>query len=211
MACDCSDTNHTLISDTKFQGQRGITGEVWSAGFFTLVSSWQNYNLMPYAKTGDKLAFTVAKTTDLPTLWGSLGTEEGLEKPNPNRAKSWLWASPTAANPNATIAHTLELGSEMIFMEGFFGAMGDYSPSKISWPDGFKAAAAEIEAAGLQIGLHMISSGATIGTPLTLERPELFVPQGKIMSNQEIYDRTIFLRAIACDSRYGARLSQPSD
>jgi hypothetical protein len=110
---------NTLISDTKFQGQRGILGELWSAGFFTLSSSWQNYNLMLYAKTGDKVAFAVAKTTALPLLWASLGTEEGLEAPN--RAKSWLWSSPTAATLNSTIAHATELGAEMIFMEGFFG------------------------------------------------------------------------------------------
>ena len=108
---------NTLISDTKFQGQRGIMGEVWSAGFFTLKSSWQNYNLMLYAKAGDKLAFTVAKTVDLPLLWSALGTEEGLEAPTPNRAKSWLWTSPAAATLNSTIAHAQELGAEMIFMK----------------------------------------------------------------------------------------------
>ena len=48
-------TSNTLVSDTKFQGQRGTNGEVWSAGYFTLKSEWQNYNLMLYARTGDKV------------------------------------------------------------------------------------------------------------------------------------------------------------
>ena len=65
-------TSNTLISDTKFQGQRGINGEVWSAGYFTLKSEWQNYNLMLYARTGDKLAFTVAPTVELPLPWAAL-------------------------------------------------------------------------------------------------------------------------------------------
>ena len=158
-------TSNTLVSDTKFQGQRGINGEVWSAGYFTLKSEWQNYNLMLYARTGDKLAFAVAPTVELPLLWAALGTEEGLEAPNPNRAKSWLWSSPTAATLNSTIEHAQELGAEMIFMEGFFGEgnMGQYTPSTELWPSGFQAAATQIQAAGLQIGLHMISSGASIG------------------------------------------------
>ena len=169
---------NTLISDTKFQGQRGIMGEVWSAGFFTLKSSWQNYNLMLYAKAGDKLAFTVAKTVDLPLLWSALGTEEGLEAPTPNRAKSWLWTSPAAATLNSTIAHAQELGAEMIFMIGFFPSMGEYTPSPALWPGGFEDAAKQIEAAGLQIGLHMISPGASMGNALTAGNPELFVPPG---------------------------------
>jgi len=112
-----------------------------------------------------KLAFTVAPTVELPLLWAALGTEEGLEAPNPNRAKSWLWSSPTAATLNSTIEHAQELGAEMIFMEGFFGEgnMGQYTPSTELWPSGFQAAATQIQAAGLQIGLHMISSGASIG------------------------------------------------
>ena len=57
-------TSNTLVSDTKFQGQRGINGEVWSAGYFTLKSEWQNYNLMLYARTGDKVGLTIQRTSN---------------------------------------------------------------------------------------------------------------------------------------------------
>ena len=52
-----------------------------------------------------------------------------------------------------------------IFEQGVFGEgnMGQYTPSTELWPSGFQAAATQIQAAGLQIGLHMISSGASIG------------------------------------------------
>ena len=52
-------------------------------------------------------------------LWAALGTEEGLEAPNPNRAKSWLWSSPTAATLNSTIGHAQELGAEMVSTHSF--------------------------------------------------------------------------------------------
>lgn len=65
---------------------------------------------------------------------------------------------------------------------------GDYEVSA-AWPSGLKAAADTIKANGLDVGLHMISSGAQTchGSPTpdapgcakaVTEHPEVFVPQG---------------------------------
>ena len=40
--------------------------------------------------------------------------------------------------------------------------IGDYQPDLQKWPAGIGAAKGRIEQAGLEIGLHMISSGATV-------------------------------------------------
>ena len=54
---------------------------------------------------------------------------------------------------------------EVLFI-GDYDAMlsniGDYEPDLVKWPSGIGAAKGRVEAAGLEIGLHMIPSGTTV-------------------------------------------------
>ena len=70
--------------------------------------------------------------------------------------------------------------------------IGDYTSDPVRWPNGLGAIRDRIHAAGLQIGLHIISPGTTvcldqmagckgnihIDTEVSRQHPELFVPQG---------------------------------
>ena len=70
--------------------------------------------------------------------------------------------------------------------------IGDYTSDPVRWPNGLGAIRDRIHAAGLQIGLHIISPGTTvcldqmvgckgnihIDTDVSRQHPELFVPQG---------------------------------
>ena len=69
---------------------------------------------------------------------------------------------------------------------------GDYTVDLESWPSGLQAAGKRIKDAGLQVGLHMISTGAQTchGNPnpndpscakVAIERPDVFVPQVSFM------------------------------
>eukprot|EP01052_Picozoa_sp_SAG31_P014511 SAG31_NODE_905_length_11119_cov_2.887931_2_plen_171_part_00 len=78
--------------------------------------------------------------------------------------------------------------------------IGDYTSDPIRWPNGLGAIRDRIHAAGLQIGLHIISPGSTvcldqmtlpksckgnihIDTDVSRNHPELFMPQGPVSMN----------------------------
>ena len=59
--------------------------------------------------------------------------------------------------------------------------LGDYQFDPVRFPSGFAFTAEKVRAAGLQVGLHIISPGASIqGTKVAMQHPELFVPQGLV-------------------------------
>ena len=88
---------------------------------------------------------------------------------------------------------------ELLFYDSMLSNQGDFTVDPEQWPSGLAAAGAQIEAAGLKVGLHMIATGAQTchaqpgcytgcvpGGPgwsagcanSTVERPDVFVPQG---------------------------------
>jgi hypothetical protein len=152
----------------RFEGQRGLPGfEGWSAGFYTLSSDWQQYNLMFYAEQGQKVAFLVAQTAKLAAVTQAVWDVEGLPAPSPNRAVSWYWTGvpqPNEANLDAVIARAQQLGAELMFFTDLFTDLGDFEPDPARWPSGFEKAAARVRAAGMKVGIHFISPGASIGT-----------------------------------------------
>ena len=121
---------------------------------------------MLFVQPGWKVVYTIAPTAELPALWADISAAEGLEALNPNRARSWYWAHGVNESTLDTyINATKAVGAEVLFV-GDYSAMlsniGDYSPDLVKWPSGIGAAKGRIQAAGLQIGLHTISSGATV-------------------------------------------------
>jgi hypothetical protein len=74
----------------KFQGFRGAEGIYPdSSGWFTITSEWQSWTVMMFAEPGFKVAYTIAPTIDLPSLWADISVVEAIEPLNPNRARSW--------------------------------------------------------------------------------------------------------------------------
>ena len=142
-----------------------------------------------FAKAGEKLAFTLCPTAELPQLRASLQKAEDIAPPSANRAKSWWWVEGSEANLNQTIADAKAMGIELLFYDSMLSNCGDYEVSP-AWPSGLKVAGDTIKAAGLDVGLHMISSGAQTchGSPTgpgapqcaksVTEHPEVFVAQG---------------------------------
>ena len=149
----------------KFQGFRGHEdGD--SSGWFTVSSEWQFWTTMLFVKPGMKLAYTTVPTASLSALEADIRKAEGILDLSPNRARSWQWGQGvTEANLDGWINHTLAVGAEVLFI-GDYDAMlsniGDYQPDLVKWPSGIGAAKGRIDAAGLEIGLHMIPSGATV-------------------------------------------------
>jgi hypothetical protein len=150
---------------------------------------WQYYSTWMFAKAGEKLAFTLCPTAELPQLRASLQKAEDIAPPSTNRAKSWWWVEGSEANLNQTIADAKAMGIELLFYDSMLSNCGDYEVSP-AWPSGLKVAGDTIKAAGLDVGLHMISSGAQTchGSPTgpgapqcaksVTEHPEVFVAQG---------------------------------
>jgi hypothetical protein len=102
----------------------------------------------------------------LPALEAAISKAEGVVPLNANRARSWYWAQGvTEASLDMWINITLAVGAEVLFI-GDYDAMlsniGDFQPDLVKWPSGIGAAKGRIQAAGLEIGLHMIPSGATV-------------------------------------------------
>jgi hypothetical protein len=174
----------------RFEGFRGSEGEYPdSAGFFTISSQWQAYSSWMFVEVGQKLAYTLCPTAELPKLRVDLRQSEGITPPSQNRAKSWWWVEGTEANLNTTIADAKAMGVELLFYNSMLSNCGDYEVSA-AWPSGLKAAGETIKAAGLDVGLHMISSGAQTchGNPAgpnapgcakaVTAHPEVFVAQG---------------------------------
>jgi hypothetical protein len=182
------------VVDGLFQGFRGAEGEYPdSTGFLTITSDWQHANQMWFAQNGFKVAYTLAPTAILPKVWaGVRANHPEIPKPNKNRARTWYWAGGTAATLDDTIALVKSMGVELIFFGSFMNNIGDYTSDPVRWPNGLGAIRDRIHAAGLQIGLHIISPGTTvcldqmagckgnihIDTLVSREHPELFVPQG---------------------------------
>lgn len=179
----------------KFQGLRGLEGrEAWSAGFFTLSSPWQQYNTWFYAVAGQRLAFTIVRTAALPATWTALAAAEGVPPPNPQRAVSWYWHGGTSeATIDAVINRTKALGARLLFFTHPTSNRGDFVADPVRFPSGIKVTADKVRAAGLEVGLHLISPGATIpGHPASAavagEHPEFFVPQG--LSTRSYFEGT---------------------
>ena len=89
---------------------------------------------------------------------------------------------------DATIDEAHAMGVELLFFDGMLQNQGDYTVDLSNWPSGLEAAGKRIKDAGLQVGLHMISTGAQTchGNPnpndpscakVTVDRPDVFVPQ----------------------------------
>ena len=147
-----------------FEGFRGAEGRYLdSAGYFTLNSVWQQYNVAMNVKDDDRLAYTLAPTADLPSIRAAIATEEAIPPPSPDRAKTWLWLADGVNETNLadSIAYGKQLGVEVLFFTDFLSNQGDYLVDRERWPSGLAAARAKIEAAGLHTGLHMLSSWAT--------------------------------------------------
>ena len=109
----------TPFANGAFQGFRGLEGAFPdSVGYYTISSTYMNYNIHMFAKQGERLAFTLAPTRDLPRIRAQVtANEASIAAPSPNRAKSWLWAGATTeATLNVTIATAQELGVELIFI-----------------------------------------------------------------------------------------------
>ena len=49
---------------------------------------------------------------------------------------------------------------ELLFYDSMLSNQGDFTVDPEQWPSGLAAAGAQIEAAGLKVGLHMIATGA---------------------------------------------------
>ena len=177
----------------KFQGYRGTEGlEEWSAGFLTLSSEWQQYNTFFYAKQGQKLGFTCSKTAVLNTVIAELGKATGLPPPNANRAKTWYWTNPiftSEATMDTVIARAKSFGVKLIFFMQMTSNLGDFTADPTRFPSGFAATADKVRAAGFQVGLHLISPGASrVGTKVAQEHKEYFVPQG--FTTRDYYGKT---------------------
>lgn len=184
----------------RFMGFRGSEGEYPdSAGFLTISSTWQSFNQWLYAKQGEKLAFTLCPTSELPQVRAQLQKAESMpgSKPNLNRAGSWWWVGGCENTLNRTIETALAMGVELLFFESI-SLDGDYSVDAKCWPSGLAHLRSRLTAAGLQIGMHMLSSGSptcfgyssvfwpgnTTNTTPCVEpsiikaRPDVFVQQG---------------------------------
>lgn len=153
------------------------------------------YNLFFYAQAGQRLAFTCVRTADLPRLTADLREAEGLPPASPSRSLSWYWtAGDGALQPNETniemvIARAKALGSRLLFFISPTSNDGDFLADPHRFPSGFARTADRVRAAGLEVGIHLISPGAYIqGTAVAREHPELFVPQGA--STRDYFDQT---------------------
>ena len=182
----------------RFVGFRGSEGEYPdSAGFFTISSQFQSFTTWMFAEAGQKLAYTLCPTTELPQIRAALRTAESIAPPSPNRARTWWWTSSNETLLDDTIATAHAMGVELLFMDGMLQNQGDFTADTTRWPSGLAAAGKRIKDAGLQVGLHMIPTGAQTchGNPgcseleysnpgcsgcsrATVERPDVFVPQG---------------------------------
>ena len=178
----------------RFEGFRGSEGEYPdSAGFFTISSQWQSFTTWMYAQDGEKLAYTLCPTDELPSVRAGIRAAESIAPPSPNRGRSWWWTSSSETTLDTTIATAHQMGVELLFFDGMLSNQGDFTVDLASWPSGLEAAGKRIKAAGLQVGLHMIDTGAQTchgshgGEPngtqsqcagVTVERPDIFVPQG---------------------------------
>lgn len=135
-----------------------------------------------YAQEHQKVAFSCVKTAALPATWRSLSSAEHLPPPNPNRALSWYWTNNLFTNEttiDTVIARASALGCQLIFFLHLTSNRGDFIVDTRRFPSGFAKIAAKIRAAGLEVGVHIISPGAHIaGTAVAKDHPELFVPQG---------------------------------
>jgi hypothetical protein len=179
-----------------FQGFRGAEGQYAdSTGFLTISSDWQRANEMYFAKRTWKVAYTLVPTKLLPKVWaGVRANHPEIPKPNKNRARTWYWAGggTNSSTLDETIALAKSMGIELIFFGSFMNNIGDYTSDPVRWPAGLGVIRDRIHAAGLQIGLHILSPGSTvcldqmtgcrgnihIDTDVSRRHPEYFVPQG---------------------------------
>ena len=186
----------TPFANGAFQGFRGLEGSFPdSVGYFTISSVFQNYNIHMFAKQGERIAFTLAPTAALPAIRAAVTTSEPtIAVRSPNRARSWYWAGAvTESTLNDTITIGQELGVELIFFSNLLHQYGDYVADPVNWPSGLGAARRRVEAAGMQLGVHIISSiteiclfevvgpGSSLyckPAPVVTEHPEVLVPQG---------------------------------
>ena len=182
------------------------------AANLTLVHEHADHLTMQYyVKPGWKLAHTMAPTANLPSIWAGVAKSEGIPPPNKNRARTWLWTGATEQTLDTVIELAKKMGVELIFLEGVTSNIGDYQVNKKNFPSGLGAIKDKVHAAGLQIGMHMISGGATvcldqmtlpwglagrsptcrnnsaIDTAVSREHPEMFVPQGMAPRDVRIF------------------------
>ena len=178
----------------RFEGFRGSEGQYPdSAGFFTISSQYQAFTTWMFAEAGQKLGYTLCPTEELPSVRAGLRAAEAIAPPSPNRGRSWWWTTSSEQQLDSTIATAHAAGVELLFMDNMLSNQGDFAVDLAAWPSGLAAAGLRIKAAGLQVGLHMIDTGAQTchgahgqtpnGTQsscaaVTVERPDIFVPQG---------------------------------
>eukprot|EP01045_Picozoa_sp_COSAG04_P000655 COSAG04_NODE_17_length_40288_cov_9.152728_11_plen_1187_part_00 len=163
----CNEVNSCSAGDIpfrckKFCGYRGSEGLYPdSSGFFSLSSGWQLFNVWWYAQPGWKSGFTVAPTAEISGIGASIEAEVGLTTAvNPNRALPWLWSWATQQTIDGEIERAKQLGVELLFINAFLTAMGDWEVDPKKWPNGLQVARDKAQAAGLKIGLHIRATGA---------------------------------------------------
>ena len=109
------------------------------------------------------MAYTLAPTAILSQIWaGVRANHPEIPKPNKNRARTWYWAGGDASTLDATIATAKSMGVELIMFGSFMNNVGDYTSDPVRWPKGLEDIRDRIHAAGLQIGLHILSPGSTV-------------------------------------------------
>ena len=204
----------------KFQGWRGAEGSSpspLSSGFLTISSDWQFGSSMYFAQTGWKLAHTLAPTADLPSIWAGVAAAEGIPPPNKNRARTWLWAGATEQSLDHYIQLAKDMcvllivtcwlcfyvtlltccfllsirGLELIFLDSVTSNNGDYKVNTKDFPSGLGAIRDKVHAAGLQVGMHMISGGATVCLD------QMTLPWGLAGKNPTV--RLLLLALLACE------------
>ena len=177
-------------AEGRFMGLRGSEGAYPdSAGFFTISSQWQSYSSWMYLEEGQKLVYTLCRTDELPLLARELRAAESISQPSSNRARTWWWVRGGESELEATIADAKAMGVELLFYMSMLSNDGDYAVAASQWPSGLATVGEKIRAAGLEVGLHMISSGAQTChgnvrrqapecADVVTQRPDVFVPQG---------------------------------
>eukprot|EP01052_Picozoa_sp_SAG31_P014234 SAG31_NODE_876_length_11307_cov_3.506781_10_plen_110_part_00 len=87
-----------------------------SAGYFTVNSVGQQYNVALDVKAGDRLVYTLAPTTALPSIRAAVAAAEGIPPPSPNRARTWLWLGNDVneSNLDESISYGQQLGVDVL-------------------------------------------------------------------------------------------------
>lgn len=112
---------------------------------------------MFFAQPHWKLAYTIAPTADLPSIWAAVSAQEGMPPPNPDRSLSWLWSFGIGMDKgpslDSAISDASSYGVDLLFLaDGGMSNRGDFEIEKKRFPN-VTATRQKIEAAGLKTGM----------------------------------------------------------